>query len=185
MRSNRALFIAICVVLAFAALASAATAVTLDGISPSSADRGTKVVATVSGSGFVAGANVALSRNGTWIPAVRSVVESPTTLVCLLAIPADAPAGNYTLNLMNGGLGPCVVYQKHDAFTVTVPTPGAISFTADPPYGPAPLTVQFRVTPTPMIVADRRLVCVGLRGRHDGHPGGTRFTPIRSPGGIS
>ena len=151
MRSKRAFVIAICVVLAFAALASAATAVTLDGITPSSADRGTKVVATVSGSGFVAGATVALSRNGTWIPAVRSVVESPTTLVCLLAIPADAPAGTYTLNFMNGGLGPCVVYQKHDAFTVLVPTPGAVSFTADPPYGTAPLTVQFRVTPTPIM----------------------------------
>jgi hypothetical protein len=94
-------------------------AITVTGIAPASAARGTTVTADVTGTGFVAGAEVRI-QGGTYgtttVLATGESTVSATQVRCTLAIPRTASRGSYAVSVRNPG-GTWVA--KAAAFTVT------------------------------------------------------------------
>ena len=96
---------------------------TVTGISPASAARGATGTCTVTGTNFVAGAEVAVkggTGGTTTVYATGETVLSATQVRCTLAIPTNAYPGPYTVFVRNPGGG---WISKAGAFTVTPPTP--------------------------------------------------------------
>ena len=96
---------------------------TVTAISPASAARGATGTCTVTGTNFVAGAEVAVqggTAGTTTVYATGETVLSATQVRCTLAIPANAYPGAYTVFVRNPG-GSWV--NKASAFTVTSPAP--------------------------------------------------------------
>jgi PKD repeat protein len=92
---------------------------TLTGISPSSGARGTTIRATVTGTNFIDGAQVALKTIPGIIYASDEVTVSPTEIRCTLSILETTPGGLCDLQLMF--MDTMVLYNKQYGFTVLDP----------------------------------------------------------------
>ncbi len=88
-------------------------------ISPNNGVRGATIGATVSGTGFVNGADVKLVRAGEPdITATGVVVTSATRITCTIALPGDAAIGTWDVVVTNPD-GESA--SKDDAFTIKMP----------------------------------------------------------------
>jgi hypothetical protein len=77
---------------------------TITSISPTSANRGSSVTITITGTGFLPGATV-VPMPGTYVPTSTTLV-SGTSLKATLAIDANAPTGPQTIYVQLPGTGP-------------------------------------------------------------------------------
>ncbi|HQJ87819.1 MAG TPA: hypothetical protein PLY91_04680 [Methanoregulaceae archaeon] len=92
---------------------------TVTGIAPVSAYAGRTISATVSGTGFANGIEVALVGGGTTVLATNETLVSTNEVACTLAIPPDAYIGSYGVTVRNPGASSWVT--KTGAFTVLAP----------------------------------------------------------------
>lgn len=100
------------------------------GFSPTFAYRNSTVSATVMGTGFVAGTEIAVARGTTMIEATGETLIDATTIRCTLAVPADVVTGSYAVAVRNPG-GPWV--QRYGFFRILpppIPTVTALSPTS-------------------------------------------------------
>ena len=96
-------------------------------ISPNDGIRGATIGSTVSGTGFVNGATVTLSRAGEPdITATGVVVTSSTRIACTLVLPADAAVGTWDVVVTNPDGERA---SKDDAFTIKMPPVTVLSIT--------------------------------------------------------
>lgn len=96
---------------------------TITGISPTTATRGSTITATVTGTNFVSGTEVAVIGNGVYYYATGETLLSTSQMRCTLAIPSTASVGPYLLVVKNPGTTSWV--SRSGAFSVvdgTVPT---------------------------------------------------------------
>ena len=120
--------------------------VTVSGINPNTHDaNGVGFLATITGSGFVAGSSlaVALTRTGySDINATSPVVTSPTQMTCNFTIPVGTTLGQWNVRVTNG----CgKVGTGNNLLTVTCPTPIVTSIN---PGGHRPDGIAFPATIT-------------------------------------
>ncbi len=102
------------------AVPTAASALTVTGISPATGYLGSTFTCDVYGTGFVDGTQVGLVGGGTTIEATSETFLTPGHLLCVITIPPGAAIGSYTLGVANS----VTAYDyKLDAFTVLAPIP--------------------------------------------------------------
>ena len=117
----------------------------IKGIIPDKGDAGTSVSVTdLRGNNFVAGAVVKLVRSGSAdIVATNVRVMAPTSILCTLPIPSDAPAGTWDLVVTNPD-GQSVTFtnlfsvhtQANAVTTTSSGATGTVPITGvDPPFG--------------------------------------------------
>jgi hypothetical protein len=95
------------------------TAPTVTAIAPVSAYAGRTVSATVSGTGFANGIEVAVVGGGTTVLATNETWVSTNEVACTLTIPSDAYLGSYGVTVRNPGASSWVT--KTGIFTVLAP----------------------------------------------------------------
>ena len=114
----RTLGIIACVVLALAALTTAALGMTVTGVDPQSgAVREELETVTIAGAGFPEEVQVTLRSGHTWIDAEDVTRVDATTIRCRIAIPWDATPGEYGVYVTSG----TETARLSDAFVVTGP----------------------------------------------------------------
>ncbi len=77
---------------------------TVTGISPTTAKRGTTITATVTGTNFASGAQVRLTGGGTTISATGETLVSASQIRCTVAVPSTAYLGYYAVSVQNKGM---------------------------------------------------------------------------------
>ena len=94
---------------------------TITSINPSYAPRGTNVSATITGSDFLSGATVKLTKTGqTDINATGVTVVSSTKITCTLPLPSNAQVGAWNVVVTNPDSQSATL---SDGFAITSPTP--------------------------------------------------------------
>lgn len=122
----------------------------ITAISPSTGKQGTTVTAVVSGSGFVSGSQVRLTKtvNGktVTIEATGEQVAGGTKVSCRIPIPASAATGGWDVRVRTGGKE----LVKQGAFSVTATSSSPrIWFTSVPPRSSSSTYVTGKVSGVP------------------------------------